>query len=71
MLSYKVVVIKNNRLLCEALKEYLCTRGFEEFYYAISGEEGLKLVKEIVSDVVVVGTRTKGMSATHLFRQLE
>ena len=47
MQSHRILMVKNNRLLCESLREYFRSQGFDWFQYVVDGSQGLEIVKDI------------------------
>jgi CheY-like chemotaxis protein len=54
MLRQKILVVDDERPLCELLLEVLCTQGAYQVDHAINGKEGYEKYKTLLPDLVVM-----------------
>jgi two-component system response regulator AtoC len=64
-----VLIIEDERILSQAMRDYLAHQGYEAVV-AGSGEEGLKLLRDAEMDLVVLDYQLPGMDGIETLRQI-
>ncbi len=65
-----VLIIEDERILSEAMHDYLAGKGYEPAR-AASGESGLRLLRESEMDLVVLDYQLPGMDGLETLRQIK
>ncbi|MCD6429170.1 response regulator [bacterium] len=69
-MAKKILIIEDEEILLDLLKSKLETLGYE-VYTAIDGEEGLKAIREIVPDLVLLDIIMPKMSGFEVMEEMQ
>jgi DNA-binding NtrC family response regulator len=65
-----VLIVDDEKILAEAMRDYLARRGYEPGT-ASSGEEGLQTLREAEADLVILDYKLPGMDGLETLRQIK
>lgn len=66
----KILIIDDERELCELLQVYLAKEGFHSVYSAYNGQKGIKLCRELMPDIIILDIMLPDMDGFEVCRKL-
>jgi len=69
-MAKKILIIEDEEILLDLLKSKLETLGYE-VYTAIDGEEGLKAIREVVPDLILLDIVMPKMSGFEVMEEMQ
>jgi CheY-like chemotaxis protein len=71
MLRQKILIVDDERPLCELLLEALCTQGPYQVHHALNGKEGYEKYKSLLPDLVVMDIHMPQMDGYESSRKIK
>lgn len=68
--SSKIMIIDDEKDLCELLKVYLSKEGFHPIYTAYTGQEGISRCREVNPDIIILDIMLPDMDGFEVCRRL-
>jgi len=69
-LNSKVLIIDDERELCELIEAYLKKEGFHMIYKAYSGEQGIRLCRHENPDIIILDIMLPDIDGFEVCRRL-